>query len=169
MERPDHLPLVTVSVLEREHEEMVSDFTFFNFAFWKLLLSKNPRSHGKSSGEVAQYNAQARWRRRWADQSLLCPLNYFFKRVRGQVVFCREASLFVIMMLPVLPFLWYFSMSSEALDSTPRLEVNLDEEGLVHTRALGLALALLSGVLMTVYSRCPRTIFMFSELWTCHL
>ena len=100
MERPDHLPLVTVSVLEREHEEMVSDFTFFNFAFWKLLLSKNPRSHGKSSGEVAQYNAQARWRRRWADQSLLCPLNYFFKRVRGQVVFCREASLFVIMMLP---------------------------------------------------------------------
>ena len=172
MERPDHLPLVTVSVLEREHEEMVSDFTFFNFAFWKLLLSKNPRSHGKSSGEVAQYNAQARWRRRWADQSLLCPLNYFFKRVRGQVVFCREASLFVIMMLPVLPFLWYFSMSSEALDSTPRLEVNLDEEGLVHTRALGLALALLSGVLMTVYSRCPRTrlaTFMFSELWTCHL
>lgn len=127
------------------------------------------RGDGESSGEVAQYNAQARWRRRWADQSLLCPLNYFFKRVRGQVVFCREASLFVIMMLPVLPFLWYFSMSSEALDSTPRLEVNLDEEGLVHTRALGLALALLSGVLMTVYSRCPRTIFMFSELWTCHL
>ena len=79
-------------------------------------------------------------------------------------MFCREASLFVIMMLHVLPFLWYFSMSSEALDSTPRLEVNLDEEGLVHTRALGLALALLSGVLMTVYSRCPRTIFMFSEL-----
>ena len=82
-------------------------------------------------------------------------------------MFCREASLFVIMMLPVLPFLWYFSMSSEALDSTPRLEVNLDEEGLVHTRALGLALALLSGVLMTVYSRCPRTrmaTFMFSEL-----
>ena len=61
-------------------------------------------------------------------------------------------------------FLWYFSMSSEALDPTPRLEVNLDEEGLVHTRALGLALALLSGVLMTVYSRCTRIIFMFSEL-----
>ena len=58
-------------------------------------------------------------------------------------------------------------MSSEALDSTPRLEVNLDEEGLAHTRALGLALALLSGVLMTVYSRCPttrRAFFMFSEL-----
>ena len=55
-------------------------------------------------------------------------------------------------------------MSSEVLDSTPRLEANLDEEGLAHTRALGLALALLSGVLMTVYSRCPRTIFMFSEL-----
>ena len=61
----------------------------------------------------------------------------------------------------------FFSMSSEALDSTPRLEVNLDEEGLAHTRALGLALALLSGVLMTVYSRCPTTrmaFFMFSEL-----
>ena len=69
-------------------------------------------------------------------------------------------------------FFWYFAMSSEALDSTPRLEVNLNEEGLVHTRALGLALALLSGVLMTVYSRCPRTrmaTFMFSEFWTCHL
>ena len=63
--------------------------------------------------------------------------------------------------------MFFFSMSSEALDSTPRLEVNLDEEGLAHTRALGLALALLSGVLMTVYSRCPTTrmaIFMFSEL-----
>ena len=70
-------------------------------------------------------------------------------------------------MLPVLPFFVFFAMSSEALDSTPRLEVNLDEEGLAHTRALGLALALLSGVLMTVYSRCPTTrmaIFMFSEL-----
>ena len=37
MERPDHLPLVTVSVLEREQEEMVSDFAFFNFVFLKLL------------------------------------------------------------------------------------------------------------------------------------
>ena len=71
------------------------------------------------------------------------------------------------MMLPVLPFFVFFSMSSEALDSTPRLEVNLDQEGLAHTRALGLALSLLSGVLMTVYSRCPRTrmaILVFSEL-----
>ena len=34
-----------------------------------------------------------------------------------------------------------------------RLEVHLDDEGVVHTRVLGLSLALLSGVLMTVYSR----------------
>ena len=38
MERPDHLTLVTVSVLEREHEEMVSDFVFFNLVFLKLLI-----------------------------------------------------------------------------------------------------------------------------------
>ena len=56
MERPDHLPLVTVSVLEREQEEMVSDFAFFNFVFFKTAY---PRSNGKSSGELAQYNAQA--------------------------------------------------------------------------------------------------------------
>ena len=55
---------------------------FFQFCFFKIAY---PCSHGKSSGELAQYNAQARWRRRGADQSLLCPLNHFFKRVRGQV------------------------------------------------------------------------------------
>ena len=55
---------------------------FFSILFFKIAF---PRSHGKSSGELAQYNAQACWRRRGADQSLLCPLNHFFKRVRGQV------------------------------------------------------------------------------------
>ena len=40
MERPDHLPLVTVSVLEREHEEMVSDFTFFQFCFLKIAVKQ---------------------------------------------------------------------------------------------------------------------------------
>ena len=55
---------------------------FFSILFFETAY---PRSHGKSSGELAQYNAQACWRRRGTDQSLLCPLNHFFKRVRGQV------------------------------------------------------------------------------------
>ena len=49
MERPDHLPLVTVSVLEREHEEMVSYFVFFfNFVLLKLLIhahKENPQEN----------------------------------------------------------------------------------------------------------------------------
>jgi len=89
MERPDHLPLVTVSVLEREHEEMEN-------------------LH-----------------------------NTMHKPVEGEEELTSPCSVLSI---------------TSSKESVARLEVNLDEEGLAHTRALGLALALLSGVLMTVYS-----------------
>ena len=52
--------------------------------------------------------------------------------------------------------LCYVMLCYVMLQLLHRLEVHLDEEDLIHTRVLGLALALLSGVLMTVYSRCCR-------------
>ena len=77
---------------------------FFSILFFETAY---PRSHGKSSGELAQYNAQARWRRRGADQSLLCPLNHFFKRVCGQVklhflwLWCFQCFLFLFFVFDV--------------------------------------------------------------------
>jgi len=87
MERPDHLPLVTVSVLEGGPDETL-----------------NLRKTGDE------------------DDS------------EGPISPCSIVSI------------------TSSKESVARLEVQLDDEGVVHTKLLGLSLALLSGVLMTVYS-----------------
>jgi len=87
MERPDHLPLVTVSVLNGRTEETLN-----------LRKSVN---EDDSEGPVSP---------------------------------CSIVSI------------------ASSKESVARLEVHIDDEGVVHTRVLGLSLALLSGVLMTVYS-----------------
>ena len=137
---------------------------FFQFCFLKLLFHAHMGNLQENLHNTMHKPVEG-------EEELTSPCSVLSITSSKESV-ARWSFTFFILMLPVLPFFVFFAMSSEALDSTPRLEVNLDQEGLAHTRALGLALALLSGVLMTVYSRCPTTrmaIFMFSELWTCHL